>query len=155
MKTLSLKTKQEILQMQEQYPEKRSALIPALHLAQKEWGYLPASIQKEVGDLFHLSLQEVQSVVSFYDLFFEEPVGKHIIRVCKNLSCMLRGSDLVVRAFEKEGSLRRGVTTKEVTLLEVECLGACDLAPAALVDEELVGELDEEKVQKVVKELGL
>lgn len=153
MKRLSLQTKTAIQQLQEEYPDKRSALIPALYLAQKEWGYLPLSIQQEVGELFALSLQEVRAVVSFYDLFFEEPVGKQIIRLCKNLSCMLRGSDFVLRAFEKEGALERGKTTGEITLLEVECLGACDQAPAALVNEELVGELDEEKVRNIVHQL--
>mgnify|MGYP003417684981 FL=1 len=153
MKSLCRKTKTAIRELQKVYPDKRSALIPALYLAQKEWGYLSLLIQQEVGEMFDLSLQEVRAVVSFYDLFFEEPVGKHIIRVCTNLSCMLRGSDFVLRAFEKEGVLERGKTTREITLLEVECLGACDQAPAALVNEELMGELDEEKVQNIVYQL--
>ena len=87
------KQEQAILELQKKYPEKRSALIPALHLAQAEAGYLPREVQNEVADLFGIDPNEVNAVVTFYDMFFEEPVGKHLLHVCKNVSCMLRGGD--------------------------------------------------------------
>ena len=74
---LSKETRNAILEMQKMYPEKRSALIPALHLAQAEIGYLPREVQIEVAELFEIDENEVTGVVSFYDMFFEKPVGKH------------------------------------------------------------------------------
>ena len=82
-----------ILELQKIYPEKRSALIPALHLAQAEVGYLPREVQNEVAALFDIDPNEVNAIVTFYDMFFEEPIGKHVFHVCKNVSCMLRGAD--------------------------------------------------------------
>ena len=75
---LSEKTRQAILELQKLYPEKRSALIPALHLAQAEVGYLPRETQNEVAELFEIDPNEVNAVVTFYDMFFEKPVGKHL-----------------------------------------------------------------------------
>src|SRR5262245_514734 len=93
---LTEKTIDAIRNLQKRYPEKRSALIPALHLAQHEVGYLPRAIQEQIAALFEIDANEVHGIVTFYDMFFEEPVGKHIIHVCKNASCMLRGCDTIL-----------------------------------------------------------
>lgn len=129
---ISEKTRQAILDLQKKYPEKKSALIPALHLAQSEKGYLPIEVQAEVAALFEISENEVNSVVTFYDMFFEKPVGKHIIHVCKNVSCMLRGCDpLIQELCEKAGP--------EFTVIPSECLGACDRAPMLIGDDTVYG----------------
>lgn len=149
---LTEKTRQSILELQKQYPQKRSALIPALHLAQEEIGYLPREIQNEVAALFEIDPNEVNAVVTFYDMFFEKPVGKHILHVCKNLSCMLRGADGVLKGICQRLQIKPGETSAdgEFTVIPSECLGACDLAPMMLVDEDVVGLIQEKELDQIL-----
>lgn len=151
---LSDKTKKAILDLQQLYPVKRSALIPALHLAQGEAGYLSLEIQEEVAVLFGIKLNEVNSVVTFYDMFFQEPVGKHLVHVCKNLSCMLRGSDGLLDHLCHKLGVKRCETTAdgEFTVIPSECLGACDRAPMMLVDDKVVGPVDKDDVDRILAE---
>lgn len=151
---LSEKTKNAILKIQGLYPEKRSALIPALHLAQAEVGYLPREIQDEVALLFGLDPNEVNAVVTFYDMFFEQPVGKHTIHLCKNISCMLRGSDELLSKLCHKLQVKGGETTAdgEFTVIPSECLAACDRAPMMLVDEKVVGPVKEEDLDRILAE---
>ena len=151
---LSEKTKQSILELQKIYPEKRSALIPALHMAQVEVGYLPLEAQKDVAELFSLDVNEVQSVVTFYDMFFEEPVGKHVIHLCKNISCMLRGADELSDGLCKRLQIKPGETTSdgEFTVIHAECLGACDRAPMMIVDDRAVGPVDVNDIENFIVE---
>jgi len=151
---LSEKTKNAILELQKLYPEKRSALIPALHLAQAEVGYLPREAQNEVADLFGLDSNEVNSVVTFYDMFYEEPVGKHLIHVCKNVSCMLRGSDELLAKLCDKLQVKPGKTTAdgEFTVIPSECLAACDRAPMMIVDEKVVGPVKDEEIDQMLAE---
>jgi NADH-quinone oxidoreductase subunit E len=151
---LSETTKKAILDLQKKYPERRSALIPALHLAQAEKGYLPTEIQAEVAALFDLDQNEVNSIVSFYDMFFEEPVGKHIIHVCKNVSCMLRGADGVLNGLCKRLGVKPGGTSADgqFTVIASECLAACDRAPMMLVDDKVVGPVREDQLDRIITE---
>lgn len=149
---LKEETKKAILDLQAQYPEKRSALIPALHLAQEEHGYLPREVQNEVAALFAIDENEVNAVVSFYDMFFEEPVGKHILHVCKNASCMLLGADQLIEKLCQKLKVSPRETTEdgEFTIIPSECLGACDLAPMMIVNEEVVGPVQEEQIDSIL-----
>lgn len=149
---ISDKTKKLILDLQKKYPERRSALIPALHLAQAELGYLPRETQNEVAALFDIDPNEVNAVVTFYDMFFEEPVGKHILHVCKNVSCMLRGGDEVLESLCQKLHVRpREVTNDgEFTIIPSECLGACDRAPMMLVDDVVVGPIHEKDIDNIL-----
>ncbi len=113
---LSEKTIKAILDLQKCYPKKRSALIPALHLAQAEVGYLPRETQYEIAEIFGLDPNEVNAVVTFYDMFFEEPIGKHVIHVCKNVSCMLRGSDQLLEKLCDTLKIKPGETTTDCDL---------------------------------------
>lgn len=151
---LTEKTRQAILELQKLYPEKRSALIPALHLAQTERGYLPREIQNEVAALFEIDINEVNAVVTFYDMFFEEPVGKHIIHVCKNVSCMLRGADGVLKKICQKLQIKPGETSSngDYTIIASECLAACDRAPMMLVDDKVVGPVHENDIDKILEE---
>ncbi len=151
---LTQKTKNAILKLQTLYPEKRSALIPALHLAQAEVGYLPRETQNEVAVLFGLDPNEVNAVVTFYDMFFEEPVGKHLIHVCKNISCMLRGSDELLEKLCDKLQIHPSETTAdgEFTVVPSECLAACDRAPMMIVDEKVVGPVKEEDLDRILAE---
>ncbi len=147
-------TKNAILELQKQYPEKRSALIPALHLAQAEAGYLPRETQNEVAELFGIEPNEVNSVVTFYDMFFEEPTGKHHLHVCKNVSCMLRGGDGLLKKLCETLHVQPGGTTAdgEFTVIASECLGACDRAPMMIVDNQVVGPVQENELDSLLAE---
>lgn len=149
--------RQEIIKLQKKYPEKRSALIPALHLVQSEIGYLPTEVQEEVAKLFDIHVNEVNSVVSFYDMFFEKPVGKHLIHVCKNLSCMLRGSDGVLKQVCQKLKIKSDGNSEdgEFTVIASECLAACDRAPMMLVNDQVVGPVREEDLDKILEDAKL
>jgi NADH-quinone oxidoreductase subunit E len=151
---LSEQTRQAILDLQKLYPEKRSALIPALHLAQAEVGYLPLETQSEVAVLFGIETSEVHAVVTFYDMFFEEPAGKHVIHVCKNVSCMLRGSDELLKTLCHKLQVEPGKTSSdgEFTIIPSECLAACDRAPMMIVDEQVVGPVQEGEIDQILEE---
>lgn len=149
---LSEDVKKKIIELQKNYPNKRSALIPALHMAQGEVGYLPKPVQEEVAELFQIDSNEVHSVVTFYDMFYEEPVGKHILHVCKNLSCMLRGGDGLLQKLCSRLQINPHETTAdgEFTIIPSECLAACDRAPMLLVDDEVVGSVKEEEIDELL-----
>jgi NADH-quinone oxidoreductase subunit E len=151
---LSEETKKAILKLQARYPKKRSALIPALHLAQAEVGYLPQEAQQEVANLFEIDLNEVNAVVSFYDMFFEKPVGKHLIHVCKNVSCMLGGADGVLSKLCQKLNIEPGGTTTDgqFTVIPSECLAACDRAPMLLVDDKVVGPVQEQQLDQILSD---
>jgi NADH-quinone oxidoreductase subunit E len=150
---LSQKTIEEILALQKLYPEPRSALIPALHLAQDEVGFLPLEAQECVAGLFCIDATEVRALVSFYDMFHEEPIGKHCIHVCKNASCMLRGADDIFAELCEKLKIVPGEMSKdgEFTVFHSECLGACDRAPMMLVDEEVIGPVTEHELDTIIE----
>lgn len=142
-----------ILNLQKRYPQKRSALIPALHLAQAEKGYLPVDIQQEVANLFGIDASEVHGLVTFYDMFYEKPVGKHVLHVCKNVSCMLKGADEVMKGLCHKLNVQPGEMTQDgqYTLIASECLGACDLAPMLLVDDEAFGPAHPNELDQILE----
>lgn len=151
---LSDETRKAILILQSQYPEKRSALIPALHLAQEEVGYLPFEVQSEVAALFEIDQNEVRAVVTFYDMFHEKPLGKHLLHVCKNVSCMLRAGDQLLTSICHKLNIQPGQTSTDgaFTVIPSECLGACDRAPMMLVDEKVVGPIYEQDLDQILAE---
>jgi len=128
----------EIARLRTLYPEPRSALLPALHAAQAVAGCLTPSALEGVGGALGLPLAEVASVASFYEMFHLEPIGRHHIRICTNLSCYLNGCDPVLRRLCDRLGVRPGETTADgrVTVEAVQCLAACEEAPVLLVDRE-------------------
>jgi NADH-quinone oxidoreductase E subunit len=119
-----------------QYPESRSAIMPALRLAQERHGWLSPEALAEVGEALELTPAYCQAVASFYDMFHLEPVGRHAIEVCTNVCCGLLGAQHVLEAFEAELGVRAGETTKDgaFTLCAVECLGGCGWPTVVAVD---------------------
>lgn len=152
---LTEKTRLAILNLQKRYPEKRSALIPALHLAQAEVGYLPRETQNEVAALFNIDPNEVNSVVTFYDMFFEKPVGKHLLHVCKNVSCMLRGADELIDALCHKLQVKPGEVTAdgEFTIIPCECMAACDRAPMILADNHVLGPVNVQELDQLLEKI--
>jgi NADH-quinone oxidoreductase subunit E len=119
------------------YPTRRGAMLPALHLAQEAYGWLSPEALTACSDAIGYSPAYCQSVASFYDMFFLEPVGAHVIDVCTNLACALRGAGEVLAAFESELGVPVGGTSEDgaITLRKAECLGGCSWAPVVAVDE--------------------
>lgn len=152
--TLTEKTIHSILELQKLYPEKRSALIPALHIAQEERGFLPRAIQNEVAQLFDISPNEVYAVVTFYDMFYDKPVGRHLIHVCKNVSCMLNGSDEILKSLCTKLGIKPGETSAdgEFSIIPCECMAACDRAPMLLVDDEVIGPVQEQDLHRILEQ---
>jgi NADH-quinone oxidoreductase subunit E len=145
----------EIREIASQYPDSRSAVLPALRLAQERHGYLNREAFEEVGDALYLTPAYCQAVASFYDLFHLQPVGRHVVEVCTNISCALVGAQQVLEAFEEELGVRAGETTEdgEVTLRTVECAGGCGWGTVVAVDHRYREPVKQEDVPKIVEEL--
>lgn len=121
------------------YPEdhERSAIMPLLYLVQSVEGYISRDGLKEVAGLLSLTTAEVEAVATFYTMFRLRPTGTHVVSVCTNLACMLRGARDVYEAAHQAAGMRRGQELAEdglITLHEEECLGVCDFAPVAQVN---------------------
>ena len=139
-----------------QYPDSRSAVLPALRIAQERHdGWLPPEAFVEVADALELTPAYCQAVASFYDMYHLTPTGKHLVEVCTNLSCALAKAQDVVDAFESELGVRVGETTEdgEVTLRAVECLGGCGYAPVVAIDHRYRHASRPEDVPAIVEEL--
>ncbi|PSR23470.1 MAG: NADH-quinone oxidoreductase subunit NuoE [Sulfobacillus acidophilus] len=137
-----------------EFPQAHSALLPLLHRVQRAEGWLSGETLADIAELLDLSPQYVQSVASFYSLYFKEPVGKKVVHVCMGLSCMLAGSDELMHQLEEKLGVSQGQTTAdgEYTLLEGECLAACDLAPVAQVNLRYHGPVPPEKADTLLRE---
>ena len=138
------------------YPDERSAILPALRLAQqRHGGWLPEQALREVADALDTTPAFCLSIASFYDMFHTEPVGRHVIEVCTNVSCALSGAQDVVEAFERSLGITVGETTEDgsVTLRTVECLGGCGWATVVAVDDHQRLRVRPGDVPALVKEL--
>lgn len=153
---LSETARTQIREAMKKYPQARSALLPALEIAQREAGYLSPQVLREVALLMDLPPVEVASVASFYTMFYRRPVGKHIIQVCTNISCSLMGAEHIVDVLRKKLGIEVGETTPDgrFTLLTVECLGSCGTAPMMQVDDTYYENLTEERLDAILAELS-
>ena len=142
-------------EIRDRYPDSRSLTLPALRFAQEEHGWLPPEALREVADVLDLTPAYCQAVASFYDMFHLEPVGKHMVEVCTNLSCALVGAQRVVDAFEETLGIHAGETTEdgEITFRAVECLGGCGYATVVAVDDRQRLHVKPEDVAGIVEEI--
>jgi NADH-quinone oxidoreductase subunit E len=129
-------TKKRFDEMVGRYPERRSALIPILHEVQAQVGHLSPEAVEWVAAYLGLSRADVMSVASFYDMLELEPVGRHMVYVCQNLTCALLGAERLIRHLEQRLGIRMGETTPDglISLKRMECLASCGTAPAIQVD---------------------
>jgi len=137
------------------YPEPRSALIPMLHVAQEQDGWLTPDVISHVAELVELSPAEVYGTASFYDMFFTHPVGRYLVSVCTNLACLLNGGyELLAHAEERLG-VAAGSTTDdgEFTLEEVECIALCGAAPCLAVNWRFFGDVTDADFDRLVDDL--
>ena len=148
--------RREVQAVAEQYPESRSAVLPALRLAQeRHGGWLPPEAFVEVGDALDLTPGYCKAVASFYDMFHLEPVGRHVVEVCTNICCGLRGAQDVLGAFEHELGVGPGETTPDgaVTLRTIECAGGCGWGTVVVVDHRYREPVRADDVPGIVAEL--
>ena len=144
----------EIQALRALYPEDRSAVMPALQLAQeRNGGWLSEQAFRDVADALDTTPAYCLSIASFYDMFRLEPVGEHVIEVCTNISCGLKGAQQVVEAFAHELDLHAGETSDEFTLRTVECLGGCGWATIVAIDNRHRLHVQAEDVPRIVAEL--
>jgi NADH-quinone oxidoreductase E subunit len=146
----------QIRELAAQYPDSKSAILPALRMAQeRHGGWLPADAFREVGDALGLTPAYCYAVASFYDMFHLQPVGRHLVEVCTNVSCALVGAQQVVEAFEHELGIAPGETTDDglVTLRTVECAGGCGWATVVAVDNRYREPTHVDDVPRIVQEL--
>ncbi|NIP38013.1 MAG: NADH-quinone oxidoreductase subunit NuoE [Candidatus Dadabacteria bacterium] len=134
---------------------KQSALIPVLHTVQYELGHISNESMEEVAAILELSPSCVQNVVTFYTMYFNEPKGKHVIWLCRTLSCALKGAEHVEHYIGDKLNVKTGETTADgkITFMEAECLAACGAAPVMLVDEQLHENLTKSKVDSIIEDL--
>jgi NADH-quinone oxidoreductase subunit E len=140
---LSEVTKARILVLMDRYPHRRSALLPALYLAQEEAGFVSEESMVEISSLLHLTPADVKSVASYYTMYFKKPIGRHTVDICTNLSCKARDCDAVVEHVLRRLNVELGATTADgqFYVQEVECLGQCERAPMLEIDLEPYGPL--------------
>jgi NADH-quinone oxidoreductase subunit E len=135
------------------YPSGRSLLLPSLHIAQKEYGWLSQEIMAAVAR--HLNLPEaiVRGTATFYFMYSKKPVGRHLIQLCTNVSCMLFGAETLVEHLKKKYNLEPGGTTADgrFSLVIMECIGACDKAPAMLVNDDFHHSLTESNIFSILE----
>ena len=137
------------------YPDKKSAILPLMHLAQREYGYMSEEAMKEVADILDVDPTHVLSLTGFYTLYYEEPVGKYVLEVCNDLACALRGADeFLDMAYDKLG-IGADETTEDglFTIKPVMCLAACDRAPMLQCNLKFEEHLDEEKFDQLLARL--
>jgi NADH-quinone oxidoreductase subunit E len=143
-KLLSEKFYQAMKSKEPRYPNRKALILPALHQAQAEYGWLPKEILAEVAEYIGVHEAQIREVASFYTMYNLKPVGKMHLKICTNVACCLRGADELMEYAEKKLGVQCGETTPDgmFTLSEEECLGACTTAPVMMANDDYVENLD-------------
>jgi NADH-quinone oxidoreductase E subunit len=145
-----------IQQLVKEYPNTKSALVPALYVAQRDnGGWLSRAAMVEVAEELSLPESHVFGVATFYSMFYFEPVGKHLVQVCGTSPCRLRGAEDAIDCFKRKLGIEVGQTTEDglFTLQEVECMAACHLAPMAQINEDYFFHLTEARIDEIIEAL--
>lgn len=152
---LSEKFYQEMKKLEPRYPTKLALLLPALHAAQDEKGWLSPEVMDEIAEYIEIHPAQVRETASFYTMYNLKPVGKYHVKLCTNVACCLRGSSEILEHFERKLSIQTGETTpdKRFTLNEEECLGACGTAPAMMLNNDYYENLSIAKVDEILARL--
>lgn len=144
---------EKLLEIAKKYEGNPNDIIEALHEVQNFYGYVPSNAQKCLSEYLKVPMSEIYGIITFYSRFKLQPKGKYNIQVCLGTACYVKGSNLVMEAFEKELGIKRGQMTEDglFSLEEVRCIGACGLAPAIVVNEEVYGKMEPSKVHELVE----
>lgn len=142
-------------ELKKRYPTTKALTLHVLWMAQEQFGWISADTMKYVAGLLNVPFSHVYGVVSFYTMFNTKPVGKHHLQVCTNISCQLRGADKLLDHVCESLKVKVGEMTpdKRFTVTEVECLGSCGTAPMMQVNDEYYENLDQQKVDRILREI--
>jgi NADH-quinone oxidoreductase subunit E len=152
---LTDQTKKKIEEVASRYASKEAALLPILHLVQREVGFISNQEEKQVAQLLGIKPIKIKEVVTFYTMFNQTEIGKYHIQVCSNLSCSMLGAESLIDHLKQKLGIEVGETTpdKKYTLTTVECLGACEQAPCMMINFDYHGNLDKEKIDNILENL--
>ncbi len=153
MKTAQDQSYDQLSEIIEQHQHTKRPLIQVLHQAQELFGYISRGTEAYISDKMDLPLSQVHGVVTFYNFFRTEPQGQHTIKICLGTACHVKGASRIIDILEDELDIRMGATTADgrFTLTSVRCIGACGLSPAMMIDDDVYGNLDREKVRKALQ----
>jgi NADH:ubiquinone oxidoreductase subunit E len=149
----SPETAKKIDDIASRYPWKQAACLPALHIAQKEFGHLHDDALRAVAAQLDIAYAHVYGVATFYTMLRRDAAAPNVLRVCTNISCMLRGADEVLATFETRLGVKRGESTEHFTIIEEECLAACANAPAIVCGTRYFLDVLPEHVDQILSEL--
>src|SRR5512135_1283351 len=153
MITFSKTALQEIEEIRQKYPTARAALLPALYVAQREFGWLSPEAYTAVSDLLGVPPTIARGVGTFYAMYKNRPMGKHVVQLCTNVSCMILGAERLVDFLKNKYGLEPGGTTADgrFSLVIMECIGACGTAPAMLVNDDFYENLTEKNLIEILE----
>ncbi|NUM89036.1 MAG: NADH-quinone oxidoreductase subunit NuoE [Bdellovibrionales bacterium] len=145
----------EMERLEKFYPNREALMLPALHAAQRERGWLSEETMQEVADFLGVPKTRVKEVATFYHMFNRKPVGKHKLQFCNNIACWLRGSEELIHHAEQKLGIKLNETTRDgkFTITEVECLGSCGTAPVCQVNDDYHECLDVQSMDRLLQEL--
>jgi NADH-quinone oxidoreductase E subunit len=153
--TLTDKSVDRIQQAMVKYPQRKSAILPALTEAYRQVGHLNDDIYREISKIINIPYLEIAEAATFYTMFPKKPVGRYLIQVCHNISCSLLGADSLIAYLEQKLGIKKGETTPNnlFTLISVECLGSCATAPMMQINNDFYENLTREKVDRILEQL--
>lgn len=151
--TLSEKSLNEIESIKQKYPDKKSATLPALYIAQREFGSLTLDAIEAVADSLNLPKSHIRGVATFYSMYKNKPKGRHLIQLCTNVACMIFGAEELVALLKNKYGVEVGGTSPDgrFSLVIMECIGGCDVAPAMLVNDDYHGKLTETNIIEILE----
>jgi NADH-quinone oxidoreductase E subunit len=152
---ISEQAKQRMRDLATRYPVSRSAVMPALHIVQQEEGYITAEGLQAIAEVLNMTTDDVESVATFYTMYYQQPKGKKVIKVCNSISCYLRNCDSLIEHLQQRLGIKPGETTPDgkYTLMTVECLASCSTAPALQVNDEFYENVTPESADVLLAEL--
>ncbi len=148
-------TKEEIQEIEAElakYPDKQAVCVEAMKIVQHHRGWVSDDSLQDVAEYLEMTPDEMDSVATFYPLIFRKPIGKHVILLCDSVSCWIMGYEKLRQGLSERLGIQLGETTEngQFTMLPMPCLGACDHAPALMIDDELFVELDADKIDEAL-----
>jgi NADH-quinone oxidoreductase subunit E len=151
-------TPEELARVEElksRYPTTQSAVMGVLHMMQDKYGHISDEAARYVAELLRIPVESVLGVVTFYEMYHQHPLGRYNLQVCTNVSCLLCGSDMVLKTLKEKIGIGIGETTSDgmFTIHEAECLGSCGTAPMMSVNKDYHEKLTPEKIRSIIDEL--
>jgi NADH-quinone oxidoreductase, E subunit len=147
------KIDEKLEKIAKKYKNVEGGIISALHEVQDTYGYISSTAQKYLSKELNVPMSEIYGIITFYSRFSLVPKGKYNIQVCMGTACYVKGSEKVLNRFKEKLGIKEGETTSDgkFSIESVRCIGACGLAPAIVINEEVYGKMDEKKVDELIE----